>query len=192
MCDWIHLTWSLWTVCCTFILQIFSKIIAQPHHTPISSIDACHFFDWVSVKMQYIGIVTAIIVICKSMLMILIVGMMRAEARTIVWTSNCCFIKVKAGCSLATKLGRNLCCYSLHRHVFSVALHVHDWIQLKRSAVTVWSTLVVQFIAASPDQRLKISLTNRWFTGVCPYFRSMSVTVCVIDVEIDAQEHFNK
>jgi hypothetical protein len=57
-------------------LEIKSRVVL--------TIDACHCFDWMSVKMQYIGIVTALIVICKSMLMILIVGMMHAEARTIV------------------------------------------------------------------------------------------------------------
>jgi hypothetical protein len=52
----MHLTGSSGTVCCTFILQLFAKLIAQPYRIPILRIDACHCFDWVSANMQNSGI----------------------------------------------------------------------------------------------------------------------------------------
>lgn len=136
--------------------------------------------------------IVALIVIYKSMLTISNTGVMRTEDRSVIWTPNCCLNQVSAGCPPATEQGQNCCCCSLYHRAFSVILHVYDWIQLKWSAGTVWSPLVAQVVAASPDHRLKISCTIHWFTGVCSYFRSMSVTLCVIDAEFDAQEYFNK
>lgn len=110
----------------------------------------------------------------------------------LIWSHFCPFIQVQAGRLAATQRVRDVCWFCLRHHAFSVALCVYDWIRLKWCAGTVCCMLVVHVVAASLNHRLKISFTTLWFTGMCPYCRSMSVTVRVIGIEIHAQEHFNK